>query len=386
MAFEKYFLKNIFPAYSRFLDNMPVPNFHWLAEWRITQRCNLKCTYCIRDGQRVTPENLPLAVENIKKTKPKIVIITGGEPFLVDNLEKCILEIKESINPKIRVTTNLIYRMEKIFKVLPHLQLIHVSIDGLGKHNKLNRGIDGDFVIKRIEQLAREIEKLNLKITIMTFTVLSRDNGNEEVMIPLAEKLQSISPNIYCLFASLMPPSNPYSVLHDINYYNTANSAFLNLEQRFGKNKVGFFSPGPFNSWEKHKYNTRCYRQYFRYFVQPDGVVEYCKPETLRYYEALILGAVNRKDFKNRWTYIAKIMLQSLWVTRIKRYHPLCLAPCECEEHIDCFMRQKDKGHWSEFWMERDFKPLSEEDKNLFSRFVKENVNDSFSKELMDFL
>ena len=195
------------------LDNTKQRNFHYIAEWRVTQRCNLHCKYCVREGQEEIREDIEEAVRTILRTKPKILILTGGEPFLIDKLDVHVKRIKEAINPKIRVTTNLMVKMDRVFRLLPYLQVLHVSIDGRGDYNKDMRGIDGDFVLKRIKEVAEEIEKRGLNLRIIAFVVLTKNNARLEVMRDLVKSLIDISPKIYCLFAAMMLPSNPLSVL-----------------------------------------------------------------------------------------------------------------------------------------------------------------------------
>ena len=128
---------------------------------------------------------------------------------------------------------------------------------------------------------------------------------------------------------------------------------------------------------------TICYRQYLKYFIQPDGSLAYCRDLTHNIYKSLL-------DYylfdEGRYSNILKTIMQIVWVTRIKKYHPLCLTPCECEEHIDCFFRQKARGHWSESWVVNDFKPLTQDDKDTLYRFIRKNINKDFPRELIDIL
>ncbi len=365
------------------LDNTKHKHLYYIAEWRVTQRCNLHCSYCVREGQKEIREDIEESVNTILRTKPKILILTGGEPFLINDLDVYVKRIKEAINPKIRVTTNLMVRMDRIFNLLPYLQVLHVSIDGIGDYNKDMRGIDGDFVLKRIKEVAEEAEKRGLNLRINAFVVLTKKNASLEVMRDLVKSLTDISPRIYCLFAAMMLPSNPLSVLYTKEALNQTTGIIKTLKEEFGDKRLGFFSPGDFNRWDAPMPYTMCYRQYLKYFIQPDGSLEYCRDLTNNVYKSLLKYYLFESG---SYRDIIKTIMQIIWVTRIKKYHPLCLTPCECEEHIDCFFRQKERGHWSEDWAVFDFKPLPEVDKDFLYRFIRKNINKDFPRELIDLL
>lgn len=76
-----------------------------IAVLQITKDCNQDCFYCCRDRSFVN-EN----IENIKKKidsleKPDEIIITGGEPSLLDNLDE-IISYTKTKSPNVHLQTN----------------------------------------------------------------------------------------------------------------------------------------------------------------------------------------------------------------------------------------------------------------------------------------
>lgn len=66
-----------------------------ILSWNITKRCNLLCKHCYRDsdashqsGELTTEEGLQLITDIHKTGRFKILILSGGEPLLRDDLER----------------------------------------------------------------------------------------------------------------------------------------------------------------------------------------------------------------------------------------------------------------------------------------------------------
>jgi len=114
----------------------------------VTQRCNLNCLYCHREGQeRSLKEISPEQIEKIVRTGKSLGItklkITGGEPLLRGD----ILEIVESSSryvDEVSMTTNGTFLEELAADLKSRgLRRVNVSIDSLNpEHYKLARGKD----------------------------------------------------------------------------------------------------------------------------------------------------------------------------------------------------------------------------------------------------
>lgn len=153
-------LKNIFLFYlSRKLNIVLIPPK--TMQISVTYRCNLKCKMCMIHYESQKIKNEPLKEEFFKlideadKFKIKELVLTGGEPFLREDIFDIIKYAKTKLL-KVIVTTNatLINKelAEKIIKSgLDHL---HISIDGLKKSNDFFRG-NGAFkkIIKSVDYL-----------------------------------------------------------------------------------------------------------------------------------------------------------------------------------------------------------------------------------------
>jgi len=136
-----------------------------LGKFRIllTQRCNLDCLYCHKEGQ-FSKRNENMTTEEFQKlTKIAYsfgldeVKYSGGEPLLYDSLPELIGSSKGLGVPRVSVTTNGILLEERLDQLeQAGLDELSISLDTLDKETfeKLNRGSREDF-----ERTFRGIEK-----------------------------------------------------------------------------------------------------------------------------------------------------------------------------------------------------------------------------------
>lgn len=113
----------------------------------LTGQCNLKCVYCFQadwnDKDRIKKElsskQIFSLIDQGKEIGCKTITITGGEPFLRDNIWQ-IIEYAKDFDVEI-LTNSVMLNKEKIIrigKLYPQLKRIKISIDGLSGHN-INR-------------------------------------------------------------------------------------------------------------------------------------------------------------------------------------------------------------------------------------------------------
>lgn len=148
----------------------------------VTYRCNSKCLTCNiwKDKQGLAKEMEPEIFAKLPKTL-RSIDITGGEPFLRDDLAE-VLEILSKSCPKARILINTNGLLpEKIAKTVSKLirvkkdLAIRVSLDGVGKKHDQVRGIKGAYK-KAVETVDRLIE-VKVKDLGITFTLTKFNQG-----------------------------------------------------------------------------------------------------------------------------------------------------------------------------------------------------------------
>ena len=85
-------------------------------QWNLSKSCNMRCSYCFNTLEEKTSPPINLDLEIIKKSfmrlDPSIIVITGGEPFLIKNF----VEVCEIITKKheLIILTNLSHDVDPL--------------------------------------------------------------------------------------------------------------------------------------------------------------------------------------------------------------------------------------------------------------------------------
>lgn len=111
----------------------------------VTYRCNARCTMCNRYKAPSRPEE-ELSIETIKKL-PKMYFtnITGGEPFIRQDLKDIVRELYKK-SDRIVISTNGFFtdRIIDLCEEFPNVG-IRISIEGLQQTNDKIRGLENGY-------------------------------------------------------------------------------------------------------------------------------------------------------------------------------------------------------------------------------------------------
>ena len=111
----------------------------------VTYRCNARCNMCNRYKAPSKPEE-EISIETIKRL-PKMYFtnITGGEPFIREDLPDIVRELYKK-SDRIVISTNGFFtdRIIKLAEEFPNVG-IRISIEGLEETNNKIRGLDDGF-------------------------------------------------------------------------------------------------------------------------------------------------------------------------------------------------------------------------------------------------
>lgn len=153
----------------------------------LTDKCNLRCIYCMPQDIQTDNINNELSFEDYKTILKvfsnagiKKVRFTGGEPLLYENLDKLIEYARvECRIDDICMTTNAIGLSNKINKLKHNgLKKVNISIDSLNeeKYKKITRGGDLNIVLNAIDKC------LNLGIKVKLNVVIIKGLNDDEII------------------------------------------------------------------------------------------------------------------------------------------------------------------------------------------------------------
>lgn len=173
-------------------------HYYWALIWNVTYRCMLKCDYCsIRNHRSET--NVEHALDVLRRIRPKIVIFSGGEPFLIGNLHEVARICREEIGiGYLAANTNLVTPVDVIAQIFPYIRTIHVSLDGPGEVHRTHKGISGDVVLNRLQELLKAIRGSGQRISVMIQSVVMAENYAQPSR--LVSAVRDISPDVWITF------------------------------------------------------------------------------------------------------------------------------------------------------------------------------------------
>lgn len=262
----------------------------------VTYRCNAKCTMCNRYKAPSKPEE-EISIETIKKL-PEMYFtnITGGEPFIRDDLKDIVRELLKK-SDRIVISTNGFFtdRIVELCKEFPQVG-IRISIEGLEKTNNEIRGLDDGF--NRGYTTLKKLVDMGMKDVGFGMTVQDRNAAD---LVPL----YNISDELGMEFAT--------ASLHNSFYFVESNNIIkdrLTVAQNFEDlvNRLldsnspkkwfrAYFNHGLINYIFSQKRLLPCDMSFDTFFIDPYGDVMPCNGTK----EKQVIGNLNRQSWEELW-------------------------------------------------------------------------------------
>ncbi len=262
----------------------------------VTYRCNAKCTMCNRYKVPSKPEE-EISIDTIRKL-PEMYFtnITGGEPFIRDDLKDIVRELYKK-SERIVISTNGFFteKIVDLCKEFPQVG-IRISIEGLEETNNEIRGLDDGY--KRGYTTLKTLVDMGMKDVGFGMTVQDR---NAPDLVPLYE----ISNDLGMEFAT--------ASLHNSFYFVESNNIikdrlmvaenFENLVNRLLDSNSpkkwfrAYFNHGLINYIFSQKRLLPCDMSFDTFFIDPYGDVMPCNGTK----EKEVMGNLNEQSWDELW-------------------------------------------------------------------------------------
>ncbi|MBR7132411.1 MAG: radical SAM protein [Clostridia bacterium] len=262
----------------------------------VTYRCNAKCTMCNRYKVPSKPED-EISLETISKL-PEMYFtnITGGEPFMRDDLKEIVRELYKK-SDRIVISTNGFYteKIVDLCKEFPQVG-IRISIEGLEQTNNEIRGLEDGY--NRGYTTLKTLVDMGMKDVGFGMTVQDR---NAPDLVPLYD----ISNELGMEFAT--------ASLHNSFYFVESNNIIhdrLMVAQNFESliNKLlnsnspkkwfrAYFNHGLINYIFSQKRLLPCDMSFDTFFIDPFGDVMPCNGTK----EKQVMGNLNTQSWDELW-------------------------------------------------------------------------------------
>jgi MoaA/NifB/PqqE/SkfB family radical SAM enzyme len=263
----------------------------------VTYRCNAKCTMCNRYKVPSDPKD-EITIDTIKKL-PKMYFtnITGGEPFIREDLKDIVRELYKK-SDRIVISTNGFFtdRIVDLCKEFPQVG-IRISIEGLEQTNNEIRGLDDGF--NRGYTTLKTLVEMGMKDVGFGMTVQDKN-------APDLVALYNISDQLNMEFAT--------ASLHNSFYFVESNNIikdrlmvaghFEDLINRLLESNSpkkwfrAYFNHGLINYIFSQKRLLPCDMSFDTFFIDPYGDVMPCNGTK----EKQVMGNLNTQSWDELWT------------------------------------------------------------------------------------
>lgn len=262
----------------------------------VTYRCNARCTMCNRYKAPSKPEE-EISIETIRKLpKMNFVNVTGGEPFIRQDLRDVIAELYKKTD-RVVISTNGFFtdRIIALCKEFPKLG-IRISIEGLEQTNNEIRGLDDGFN-RGYTTLKKLVE---MKHPDVGFGMTVQDKNAKDLVA-----LYKISDQLGMEFATASLHNSFYfveakNIIHDRpmvakNFEDLINELLNSKSPK--KWFRAYFNHGLINYIYGQKRLLKCDMSVDTFFIDPYGDVMPCNGTK----EKEVMGNLNNMSWDELW-------------------------------------------------------------------------------------
>jgi Fe-coproporphyrin III synthase len=158
---------------------------------QLLYRCNFECLHCFHGERLKHADNFTVeqAISLIRLLRndygTEAVTLLGGEPFVYRDLPEVVRYAKQELGLRVEICTNG-YRIERrLTEIAPHLDLLRISLEGIGTTNDRIRKSGSDQGALSALSLARDLR-------VRTGATMTVTAGNIAEVLPLARTLQGL--------------------------------------------------------------------------------------------------------------------------------------------------------------------------------------------------
>lgn len=262
----------------------------------VTYRCNARCTMCNRYKCPSKPEE-EISIETIKKL-PKMYFtnITGGEPFIREDLKDIVRELYKK-SDRIVISTNGFFtdRIVDLCKEFPDVG-IRISIEGLEDTNNAIRGLEDGF--NRGYTTLKQLVEMGMKDVGFGMTV---QDANAKDLV----SLYKLSDEMNMEFATASLHNSFYfveakNIIKDREMVGKNFESLINELLKSNSPKKWFrayFNHGLINYIYGQERLLPCNMAFDTFFIDPYGDVMPCNGTK----EKEVMGNLNKQSWDELW-------------------------------------------------------------------------------------
>jgi radical S-adenosyl methionine domain-containing protein 2 len=160
--------------------------FPYVIDFRPIGSCNLRCPFCFgpeHEEKAMSADDMLRVIDFVAKYGTKAVVLSGGEPTLIDNLSKVLLHMK-SYKLIVVMSTNGVFFESRMDEIVQYLDWVVLPLDSSSPvdNQKMRVGFPQHFelILKLIPKIRSSYPNLKIRLN----TVVCRLNKNSVVDLP----------------------------------------------------------------------------------------------------------------------------------------------------------------------------------------------------------
>jgi len=261
----------------------------------VTYRCNCRCTMCYiwkhpsKTNSEIQPEDLLSLPEMVRLN------ITGGEPFLRDDLNG-ILNIVKNKAKRVVISSNGLLTEKTLSLMRNHKDVgIRISVDGIEETHDRIRGVNGAF--KKVIRTLKGLKELGIKDLGIAVTVSDQNADELVALYKLAKE------NCVQLATAILHNAYYFHKLDNkINDTVKVETGLKKLVREFLDSNHpkdwfrAYFTQGMVDHMNGKMRNLKCTMGTESFFVDPFGDVRPCNAMDYPF------GNIRQNTFQEIWT------------------------------------------------------------------------------------
>ena len=262
----------------------------------VTYRCNARCNMCNRYKVPSRPEE-EISLDTIRKLPPMYFTnITGGEPFIREDLKDIVRELYKK-SDRIVISTNGFFtdRIIDLCKEFPQVG-IRISIEGLEATNNAIRGLEDGF--NRGYSTLKKLREMGMTDVGFGMTVQDKNAADLVPLYRMSDELgmefatASLHNSFYFVEAN--------NIIHDRpmvakNFEDLVNALLKSWSPK--KWFRAYFNHGLINYIYSQKRLLPCDMSFDTFFIDPYGDVMPCNGTK----EKQVMGNLNVQNWDELW-------------------------------------------------------------------------------------
>lgn len=296
----------------KFIKNIITIHRFRLLIFFVTNRCNARCKTCFywRNLNKPVKELNLEEIESISVNLGKfdIIQLSGGEPFLRDDLDRiCEIFYKNNKVKSVNMPTNCLLPekisvyTEKILQLCPKAIItVCCALDGIGDMHDRIRGVEGNFEKFKITiSLLKKLKEKYSNFSLRVLTTLCKDNYTEYDKISKFVREELKVPHSIDIARQDTPKDKevadvPIEIIKKINKEGRRNIYFdarHNILRRILQvGEIEILVNIHENAREYKKWPLRCSAGLNVVVLEPDGDVKLCEHRS-------VVGNVRERDY-----------------------------------------------------------------------------------------